>query len=84
MFCLYNHLADCFDCGRCKGENEKAPIWDFDTETGQNEFLEDLWQFVFSRNKPSAGKCRVISPVLQRILEQTEQQIIENAKRYIA
>ena len=83
MFCVFNHRADCFDCGYCQGKGKKDSIWNLDTEYGQEAFLEDLWQFIFSDAKLPRAKERVISSFIQQMLEKSEQQILENAVRSI-
>lgn len=84
MFCVYNHKSDCDACGRCIDKNEENIIWDFDTAEGREEFLEDLWSFIFSMVKPPEEKTKVISSFLQGFLEDMEQEFIDSAIKYFS
>jgi hypothetical protein len=86
MYCVFNYKSECDACGRCSEknkENYEMLLWDFNSHEGQDEFIEDVWSFVFTADRPSGEKTKVISCFLQRFFEDTEEEMIDRAMRII-
>lgn len=83
MYCIYKPLADCICCGRCDkaGQDNR---WNFSTESGREKFLDEMWNFIFAGNAENKRKNADMELLLQKVLEELEEQILECAEKHSA